>query len=323
MAIQSGTFQNKGDPYGGSSGGSASPRNYTDTQTSGTTTTQGPQTSTTNQSQTGGSSTTTSSNERWWENESFSKLTTDNTVRKVTQKNMDDEAYGLLMKFLREQAMGGSEIDQQRRQEIWKEIAANQAQRQGYSKGAAVADSAAAASAQMAQALESMLPAITAGVDSAGTSGSAMAALLSNKAAESVSRNAAQLQLEAAISYGQIANQSSSIIAELLKIDDKAADRFLQGLDIAKGARTETTDTTNRTIKESGSSSKTGGKSGSSTSNTSSWSNTSTTQNIGPRTDTQSGSSTTNRQYDPLPPIVSGSGQSWQTPSSYRQGAGR
>ena len=114
MAIQSGTFQNKGDPYGGSSGGSASPGGYTDTQTSGTTTTQGPQTSTTHQSQTGGSSTTNSFNERWWENEAFSKLTTDNTVRKVTQKNMDDEAYGLLMKFLREQAMGGSEIAQPR-----------------------------------------------------------------------------------------------------------------------------------------------------------------------------------------------------------------
>ena len=319
MAIQ------RGDPYvgGGSNSGATSPVGYTDTQTGGSTSTQGPQSQTQTQSQTGGSTQTTSFNERWWENEAFSKLTTDNTVRKVTQKNMDDEAYGLLMKFLREQSMGGSEIDQQRRQEIWKEIAANQAQRQGYSKGAAVADSAAAASAQMAQALEAMLPAITAGVDSAGTSGSAMAALLSNKAAESVSRNAAQLQLEAAISYGQIANQASGVIAELLKIDDKAADRFLQGLDIAKGAITSTTDITNRTIRESGSSSKSGGKSGSSTTNTSSWSNTTTNTQTGPRTDTQSGSSTTNRQYDPLTPTVSGSSQSWQTPSSYRQGAGR
>ena len=319
MAIQ------RGDPYvgGGSNSGATSPVGYTDTQTGGSTSTQGPQSQTQTQSQTGGSTQTTSFNERWWENEAFSKLTTDNTVRKVTQKNMDDEAYGLLMKFLREQSMGGSEIDQQRRQVIWKEIAANQAQRQGYSKGAAVADSAAAASAQMAQALEAMLPAITAGVDSAGTSGSAMAALLSNKAAESVSRNAAQLQLEAAISYGQIANQASGVIAELLKIDDKAADRFLQGLDIAKGAITSTTDITNRTIRESGSSSKSGGKSGSSTTNTSSWSNTTTNTQTGPRTDTQSGSSTTNRQYDPLTPTVSGSSQSWQTPSSYRQGAGR
>ena len=318
MAIQ------RGDPFDNrSNSGATSPVSFTDTKTSGTTSTQGPQSQTQTQSQTGGSTQTTSFNERWWENEAFSKLTTDNTVRKVTQKNMDDEAYGLLMKFLREQAMGGSEIDQQRRQEIWKEIAANQAQRQGYSKGAAVADSAAAASAQMAQALESMLPAITAGVDSAGTSGSAMAALLSNKAAESVSRNAAQLQLEAAISYGQIANQASGVIAELLKIDDKAADRFLQGLDIAKGAISETTDITNRTIKESGSSSKTGGKSGSSTTNTSSWSDTITNTQTGPRTDTQSGSSTTNRQYDQLTPTASGSSQSWQTPSSFRQGAGR
>lgn len=314
MAIQ------RGDPFDNrvSNSGATSPVGYTDTQTGGSTSTQGPQSQTQTQSQTGGSTQTTSFNERWWENEAFSKLTTDNTVRKVTQKNMDDEAYGLLMKFLREQSMGGSEIDQQRRQEIWKEIAANQAQRQGYSKGAAVADSAAAASAQMAQALESMLPAITAGVDSAGTSGSAMAALLSNKAAESASRNAAQLQLDAAISYGQIANQASGVIAELLKIDDKAADRFLQGLDIAKGAISETTDITNRTIKESGSSSKSGGKSGSSTTNTSSWSDTITNTQTGPRTDTQSGSSTTNRQYDPLTPTASGSSQSWHTPSSFR-----
>lgn len=299
-------------PYTGQpfNAGTPGANSYTDTST----TTKGPTSSTSVTNQATRSSSKSSSSESWYQNTVGSKTTTDQTIRNVVNKNMDDEAYGLLMQFLREQAMGGSDSDVERRRAIWEEIAANRAQRQGYSKEAAMIDSAAAASAQMAAALEQMLPAITAGVDSAGTSGSAMAALLSQRAAEQVSRNAAKLQLDAAISYGNVANQASGIVAELLKIEDKAQERFLQGLEIAKGAITSTTDVTNRTIQENYKEAVKGGKKSSSSS--SSKSNTTTVQNI--TTAPETSSTTSSRNYD----LGSGSsyslGSSLSTPSSYQ-----
>ena len=152
-------------------------------------------------------------------------------------------------------------------------------------------------------------------MDSAGTSGSAMAALLSQNAAEGVSRNAAQLQLDAAISYGQIANQSSGIIAELLKIDDQSANRFLEGLNIAKGAITSTSDRTVRNVNTSSSENVRGSESSSSTSTTSNYSNSSSNQ-----------SGTTSRNYSPTGGGSSGftesvgGGGGYSSPSSYRNG---
>lgn len=297
-----------GPPPANAGGG----QSYTDTQITG------PTSSTSNTQ--GGSSSSSSYNKSWQEIINEMSTTRDTTKQTTTSKNMDDEAYGMLMKYLREQMSGGSPEDQRRRQMIWSEIAANQGQRGQYSKGAAFADASAAASAMMSQALETALPAITAGVDSAGTSGSAMAALLSTKAAEAVSRNAAQLQLDAAISYGQIANQSSGIIAELLKINSEESRNLLHGLEIAKGARTEQTVITDRNIVNKSSSTRSGSESGSSQSNESNWSNTTQTNS--------GGTSSTNRQYHPPARGSSGGssggssygGSSWSTPSSYRFG---
>lgn len=282
---------------------SQGPVDYTDTTSSVTTGTSSQQ-----------QSSSSSGTRDWNQQTTGTSRTQDVTDRTVTTKNMDDEAYGMLMNFLRQQAAGGSAEDRRRREAIWGEIAASQTRRAGYSKGAAVLDSTAAASAQMTNALKEMLPAITAGVDAAGTSGSAMAALLSQNAAEAVSRNAAQLQLDAVVSYGQIANQSSGIIAELLKIDDQSANRFLEGLNIAKGARITTHDRTVRNI------------------------NTQTSENVrgSERTSNQSSSTTTgstsssttgtsSRAYDQGNQGGGGGGspqygQSLITPSSYRYG---
>ena len=280
------------------------PQNYSDTSNI-----------TTNTSENSGGTTSTSGSRNWSQNTTGASSTNDVTTRTVVNKNMDDEAYKMLMDFLRQQAAGGTAEDRARREAIWGEIAAGQAQRAGYSKAAAVVDSTAAASAQMTNALKQMLPAITAGVDSAGTSGSAMAALLSQNAAEGVSRNAAQLQLDAAISYGQIANQSSGIIAELLKIDDQSANRFLEGLNIAKGAISTTSDRTVRNVNTNSSENVRGSESSSSTSTTSNWSNSSSNQ-----------SGTTSRNYTPTGGSTGGftesvgGGGGYTSPSSYRNG---
>lgn len=281
-----------------------------------TTTTTGPRTDTTtsSSSQMGGGSGSSSFSESL--RGSSSGVTTDRTVRDRTTKNMDDESYAILMNLLRQSAAGGSPADKEKREQIRGEIIENQTQRARYSKDAAMYDSAEAAAAQMHQALQQMIPAITAGIDSAGTSGSAMAALLHQQAAEGTARNAAMLQLDAAISYGQIANQNSGIIAELLKIDDPVTKTLLESLNIAKGAIVSEREVTDRVVKENKSWNES--KSGSSQQQQSSWqTNTGTqTTNVGAQTNTSNVESiyTPNKGSS----IQQTAGQAYVTPSSYR-----
>ena len=238
---------------------------------------------------------------------------TSGTVR-TTTKNMDDASLKALQDLIKSLAAGGSEDDKRRWQQIQDEILVNQAQRQNYSKEAAFADSSMAAAAQMFKALEQQMPTITAGIDSAGTSGSAMAALLTQNAAEAASRNAAQLQLEAAINYGQISNQASSIVADLLKIDNPATSQLLEALNIAKGAVQETVEVTDMLNTKNWKETQSSSSSSSQTSTTNSmgsrnWSETSTPQTVSER----SVVSTPTTQ-----PATRTGGQRLVTPSSYR-----
>lgn len=181
-----------------------------------------------------------------------------------------------------------------------------------YTKAAAFEDSAAASAAQLAEALEQSMPAITAGIDAAGTSGSALSALLTQKAAEDAAAQAAKLGLDAAIAYGQINAQSQSAVANLLGQGDPAANALLAALGIAKGA------VQTGTVKSSGSnwsntnSSQTQTSMG--TSNESGQTQNSTTKTT-PTGSTSSGSKSGSFQ-------TSGTGQSLITPSSYRAPTG-
>ena len=239
---------------------------------------------------------------------------TSGTVR-TTTKNMDDASLKALQDLIKSLSTGGSEDDKRRWQQIQDEILVNQAQRQNYSKEASFADSSMAAAAQMFKALEQQMPTITAGIDSAGTSGSAMAALLTQNAAEAASRNAAQLQLDAAINYGQISNQASSIVADLLKIDNPATSQLLEALNIAKGAVQETLEVTDMLNTKNWNESQSTASQSSQTSTTNSmgsrnWSETSTPQTVSERSVVSSPTT--------QPTQRSGSGQRLITPSSYR-----
>lgn len=181
-----------------------------------------------------------------------------------------------------------------------------------YSKSAAFQDSAAASAAQLAEALEQSMPTITAGIDAAGTSGSALSALLTQRAAEDAAAQAAKLGLDAAIAYGQINAQSQSAVASLLGQGDPATNALLAALGIAKGA------VQTGTVKSSGSnwsntnSSQTQTSVG--TTNESGQTQTSTTKTT-PTGTSSSGSKTGSVQS-------SGSGQSLITPSAYRTPGG-
>lgn len=128
-------------------------------------------------------------------------------------------------------------------QERLNEIATNQSLRGDYTKSKAFADAIGAMNSQLAKGIESQMPTITAGIDAAGTSGSAMSALLTQTAAENAARNAAELGLNAAISYGQIQTGFGNILEQLTAEGDPVTNQLLSALNIAKGASESSTTT--------------------------------------------------------------------------------
>lgn len=221
-------------PASNTGGGGGGGGNNTITQTTG------PRTDTNITTQSSNSSSSSNSTQ----NTVGSKSTTSNSTITTKNKNMSDSALAALDNLIAQLAKGGTPQDQQRWKQIQSEIKANTLQQQKYSKESAQYDADTAAKAAQYEALQKMAPTITAGIDSAGTSGSAMAALLAQDAADAAARSSAQLQLDAMISYGQIANQASGNNVELLKIDNPVTQQLLAALDIAKGAVTESTQTT-------------------------------------------------------------------------------
>lgn len=113
-----------------------------------------------------------------------------------------------------------------------------------YSKSAAFADSNAAVAATLADALRQTMPTITAGIDSAGTSGSALSALLTQRAAADAAAEGAKLGLSAAIDYGNIAVAAGNTATGLLQSGNPLVNALLESLNIAKGAVSNTKEKT-------------------------------------------------------------------------------
>lgn len=148
---------------------------------------------------------------------------------------LDPVAREALNKLLKSFSNPDSAANQYGKERL-SEINKNQQMRGDYSKSAAFADAIGAMNSQLAKSLEAQMPAITAGIDSAGTSGSAMSALLTQKAAENAANTAAELGLQAAISYGQIQTGFSNVLEQLTAGGDPAVDQLLGALNIAKGS---------------------------------------------------------------------------------------
>lgn len=152
-------------------------------------------------------------------------------------------------------------------QERLNEIATNQAIRGDYSKADAFADATGAMNANLARVLEQAMPTITAGIDAAGTSGSALSALLTQKAADDAAASAAELGLQAAISYGQIQSGFSNVISNLLSQGSESANLLMQALGIAKGSVERGTITSNGSSSQSSNSTQTTNSTQTSTTN--------------------------------------------------------
>lgn len=115
-------------------------------------------------------------------------------------------------------------------QERLNELAPNRAIREDYSKAAAFEDAQGLMNQQLQKALEESLGSLTRASEGAGTSQSALRALLTQKAAENAAMNAAAAGAELAVQYGGVANNTSSILEALTRADDGGLRALLTAL---------------------------------------------------------------------------------------------
>lgn len=181
-----------------------------------------------------------------------------------------------------------------------------------YSKQAAFSDSDMAVQGALAKALEQTLPTVTAGIQAAGTSGSAMSALLAQKAAEDAAYSAAQVGVDTAIAYGNIAQNALTSAGSLVAEGDPAMNALINALGISKGAVEK------GTTKTSGSQSGSSSQTTSGTQTTVSTGQQDTTQVQTPNTPAAGAATTTTPTTTAATPNYAGSAQAFYTPSSYR-----
>lgn len=261
------------------------------------TTNSGPQTSTTTtgpSSQTQASTGSSSEQSRGSSssNTTGSRTNESSASQTTVNQNMDAGSLAALQELIQSLASGGTDQQKAKYDQIQSEIAANQQQRENYSKESAFSDATLVANNQSMRALEQLMPTITAGIDAAGTSGSAVASLLTQEAADRAAATAAELSLNTAVQYGQIANQASGVNASLLAIDDPVMTQLLDALNIAKGAQTSQTVTSNSRETERWNESTAGSSSSSSNSTSSQFgaatdSGRSSVQTVGPTSSVQ------------------------------------
>ena len=183
-----------------------------------------------------------------------------NTSQSQVSDYMDPTGRAALTELINQLLKGGNTQAKKYSDARLSEIQTNQAARQDYTKSNAFADAQNAMNANLAKALEQAMPTLTAGIDAAGTSGSAMQALLTQQAAENAARSAAELGLNAAISYGQIQAGFGDILERLTSEGDPVTNQLLQALSISKGSmeNTKSYGTSTTTGKESSISTVTG-----------------------------------------------------------------
>lgn len=173
-----------------------------------------------------------------------------------TADYLDPVARAALNKLLASISDPKSAINQYSQERLG-EINKNQQLRGDYTKSAAFADAIGAMNSQLSKAIEQQMPTITAGIDAAGTSGSAMSALLTRQAATDAANKAAELGLQAAIQYGQIQTGFGDILERLTAGGDPATNQLLGALNIAKGASEVSSSSSSSSQRQSGTSTQT------------------------------------------------------------------
>lgn len=156
-------------------------------------------------------------------------------------RNMSDGNEKALDALIAQLQGGGTAYMKQQQAARTQEIANVQQQRQQYSKEAAFNDAQGAMAAQLGNAMNQALASLTRSAEGAGTSGSALRALLLQNAQQKAADSAATLGLQASVNYGQVAGGMNNTLEALTRVNDPVTEALLKALELARGVNTTTT----------------------------------------------------------------------------------
>lgn len=147
---------------------------------------------------------------------------------------VNPEAFAILLDFIKQTAGGGTEEQRRQRAERNTEIARTRALGGDYSKTAAFADAASLMAQNLRKSLEANMPAISKGIQGAGTSASSMQALLGQKLATESAQAASALGADQAKAYGGISANLQGVLEALTRIDPSIEANLLKALDLTR-----------------------------------------------------------------------------------------
>lgn len=176
----------------------------------------------------------------------------DVTTTTETTTTMAPAAEAALNALIQQLASGGTPEQQQQRAARNQEIADARNIRQDYSKENAFRDAQGAMQAQLNEAMTKSLAELARAAEGAGTSASAMRALLLQNAQQKAAESAATLGLQASVNYGQVASGLTSTLEALTRPNDAVTQSLINALGVAKGANVNTTKITDAPARSTG-----------------------------------------------------------------------
>lgn len=153
------------------------------------------------------------------------------------------EALGALLAYIRQAAQGGSADYKDQRARRTAALQSLQTSMLDYSNDAAFSDAAALMELNLQRSMEKAMPAISKGIQGAGSSAGSMQALMANKIAQEASLSAGALGAEQAKAYGQILANMSGTAEEFTRIDTSNEQGLLKALDLMRVGRSQQSST--------------------------------------------------------------------------------
>ena len=157
--------------------------------------------------------------------------------------------------LLAQLAAGGTPEQRAIQEDILRTMQRIKVQQVEFSKDAAFRDADNAMALQLQRAMETALPSVLLAGESAGTSGDALSALLTQDLATRAAGESAQLGLGAAVDYGNISANLSQTLAGLANREDPAVQALIAALGVDKGSKQTGTSKTRSSNSSSSSSS--------------------------------------------------------------------
>ncbi len=146
----------------------------------------------------------------------------------------NEEAFAVLMDYIRQTAGGGTAEQRQQRAERNTQIQSARGTLGDYTKDKAFTDAADLMAQNLRKSLEANMPTISKSIQGAGTSSSSMQGLLAQKLATESAQAAGAMGAEQAKSYGNISASLQGVLEALTRIDPSIEANLLKALDLTR-----------------------------------------------------------------------------------------